>query len=34
VTPHAVRLRKVTLDKTGRVKAARAQNQRVRAEAV
>jgi GTP-binding protein len=31
VTPHSVRLRKVELEKTARVKAARAQNQRERA---
>jgi GTP-binding protein len=34
VTPHAVRLRKVALDKTQRVKEARAASQRQRAGAV
>ena len=34
VTPHSVRLRKVELEKTARVKAARAANQRARAAAV
>jgi GTP-binding protein len=34
VTPHSVRLRKVDLDKSARVKAARAASQRARAAAV